>query len=70
MEEKKYKKFNILEVIWGIVYSFILYYLTYLMLDDNFLENFYFFGYLLKNLIQYPLVGYLIIFNIFIIIKT
>lgn len=70
MEEKKYRKFNILEGLWGIVYCFILYYLTYLMLDDNFLANFSFFGYLLKKLIQYPIVGYIIIVNIFIIIKS
>lgn len=71
MEEKKYKKFNIIEGLWGIIYTFILFYFTYLVLDDYFIENLSFFGYLLTNRLRiYLFVGFIIMLSIFFIIKS
>ena len=70
MEKNKLKYFNIIEGIWGIAYAIILYYLTYIMMNDDVFMNIIFMAYLPDYLKLYPIVGCLIIFNIFIIIKS
>lgn len=70
MDENKLRKFNIVETIWVVIYSIILYFLTYIIMTDDVLNNIVFITYLPDYLIKYPVVGYLIVLNIFLIIKS